>query len=205
MNSAPAINMAKVQVVPHDPLWSIYFSTVKVKLTETLKDVPIVAIEHVGSTSIPTLPAKPVLDIDIIVSAENLEKARKRLVEVGYTDLGELGIQGRWAMREPGYDVDDYADGGNAKKGGGAGIGMRMNTYVVLEGCLQLRNHLDVKRMLLENEHLRLEYGDVKKGLVQRGVGIEDYAKGKTEVISGILGVAGWSEEDLETVRGANV
>ena len=197
--------MAKVQVLPHDPLWSVQFSTAKANLTEILKDVSIVAIEHVGSTSIPDLPAKPVLDIDIIVSSENIDKARKRLVEVGYSDLGELGIKDRWVMREPGYGADEFASGYNFKANGKTGIGMRMNTYVILEGCLQLRNHLDIKRVLLENKALRREYGETKRGLVERGMDIDDYVRGKSEVIQKILEVAGWTREELGIVGDANL
>jgi GrpB-like predicted nucleotidyltransferase (UPF0157 family) len=68
-----------------------------------------------------------------------------------------------------------------------------------------LRNHLDLKKTLLEDEALRTEYGDVKRRLVEGGVkDVDEYCRGKNEVIVRILEKVGWSEEELEEVRDAN-
>ncbi|KAG9238197.1 putative UPF0157 protein YqkA [Amylocarpus encephaloides] len=193
-----------VVVEPHSPIWSTHFSTVKFQLENILRDAPVISIDHVGSTSIPGLPAKPVLDIDIIVSEASLPLARAALIAGGYTDLGDLGIAHRYAFREPGRSVRDTALGTHEDVKS-EGIGMRMNTYVVLEGCLQLRNHLDVKRVLLEDEGLRREYGDTKLGLAAKDVHIEEYLHGKNEVVLKILRRAGWTDEELGVVKGENV
>lgn len=82
---------------------------------------------------------------------------------------------------------------------------MRRNTYVVVDGCIALRNHLDLKRMLLEDEGLRDEYAEVKQKLVNSNVkSMDEYCRGKNEVALKILKKAGWNEEDLEEVRRAN-
>ena len=76
----------------------------------------------------------------------------------------------------------------------------------MIEGCSALRNHLDVKRVLLEHEDLREEYGDVKRGLAERewGDSIGGYAFAKSPILTKILRKAGWSEEDLAPVKKAN-
>lgn len=181
--------MAAVAIEPHNPAWFTEFFRVKAELQAILGQLPI-DIEHVGSTSIPGLVAKPVLDIDIIVSLQNLSPVRDALVSAGYEDLGTMNVPGRVAFRQPIQS--------RAKE-------MRRNTYVVLKGCLSLRNHLDLKKVLLEDEALRKEYGDVKRSLVNGGVrDVDEYCRGKNMIMLKILRKADWIEEDLEEVRKAN-
>jgi GrpB-like predicted nucleotidyltransferase (UPF0157 family) len=182
--------MMAVVLESHSPAWSTEFSRIKTELQAILKDLPVISIEHIGSTSVPGLVAKPILDVDIIVLPENLTSARSALTNAGYQDLGEMGVPGRVAFRQP---VE------SRKRE------MRRNTYMLLEGCLSLRNHLDLKKTLLEDEALRTEYGDVKRRLVEGGVkDVDEYCRGKNEVIVRILEKAGWSEEELKEVRDAN-
>lgn len=189
----------KVILVPYNPEWPDKFSEIREQLLTILKDVPIISVEHVGSTSIPGMKAKPVLDIDIIIPASSLDAARRTLSNAGYTDCGEMDIPGRFAFRQPRYGRLDAAHGmGSPSK-------LRRNTYVVIEGCLALRNHLDVKRVLLEDQELREEYARVKTNMQDvEFEHIGQYVAGKTEVLCKILRKAGWSEEDLEPVIRAN-
>lgn len=55
--------------------------------------VPVVAIEHVGSTSVPGLAAKPIIDCDIVVAEKHVPAASRTLLGLGFTPLGELGIR----------------------------------------------------------------------------------------------------------------
>ena len=59
------------------------------------------AIEHVGSTSVPGLAAKPIIDCDIVVAEADVTAATSVLVSLGFTPEGELGIPQRWAFKEP--------------------------------------------------------------------------------------------------------
>ncbi|KAF3389044.1 hypothetical protein F1880_004006 [Penicillium rolfsii] len=189
----------KVTLEPYNPEWPLMFREVHEQLSEILKDVPIISIEHVGSTSIPFMKAKPVLDIDIIIPPPSFEAARRALTGAGYTGCGEMGIPGRFVFRQPGYGILDVA------YGTGLHGELRRNTYVVLEGCMALRNHLDVRRVLLEDQELREEYARVKSNM--EGVEFENmdqYVAGKTQVLCKILRKAGWSEEDLRLVMEAN-
>jgi GrpB-like predicted nucleotidyltransferase (UPF0157 family) len=78
----------KIITEPHNPAWISEFNRIKQDLQRIFLDVPILSIEHVGSTSIPGLLAKPILDIDIIVTSEYLPGVSAALVKAGYTSLG---------------------------------------------------------------------------------------------------------------------
>jgi GrpB-like predicted nucleotidyltransferase (UPF0157 family) len=191
----------KVIVESHDPAWIDEFQRVHKDLQSILEGIPIIAIEHVGSTSIPDLVAKPIIDIAIVTTEENIQTASDALVKAGYTAIGIMGIPGRWAFRQPGYQAGDqlnrsWVEGGE----------MRRNTYVTIDGCISIRNQMDLKKTLLADEVLRHEYGDVKRRLIESRVkDVDEYCVGKTEVILKILRRAGWNKEDLEVVREANL
>jgi GrpB-like predicted nucleotidyltransferase (UPF0157 family) len=62
-------------------------------------------IEHVGSTSVPGLAAKPVIDLDVIApSRDAVMLAIRALASLGYRHVGDLDIPGREALREPAGD-----------------------------------------------------------------------------------------------------
>jgi GrpB-like predicted nucleotidyltransferase (UPF0157 family) len=203
------LNMVKILVEPHNPSWALHFAKVRDDLLFILKDIPILSIEHVGSTAIPDLLAKPVLDIDIVVlpNTNAFEAARSALVAAAYTDLGEMGIKDRVGFRQPGNPHWKTGAAGPAE-----GISwedeMRRNVYVVLDGSTALKNHRDLKRVLLEDKELRMRYGEVKKALAGRELDdlrpLREYCKGKNEIMLEILKRAGWGEDELEEVRRAN-
>lgn len=189
-------------IEPHNPAWFVEFKCVEKELQDILADVPIVSIEHLGSTSIPDLLAKPILDIIIIVTVDNLNAACDAMAKGGYEARGDRGIPHRYAFQQPGYQTTDPNSYGIGGKNGE----MKRHTYIAVDGCLSTRSQRDLKRVLLENDELRHEYGNLKKKLVAGGVeNINDYCKGKTETILKILKEAGWNDEDLEEVRRVNL
>jgi GrpB-like predicted nucleotidyltransferase (UPF0157 family) len=203
--------MVKLQglVQPHNPSWALHFAKVRDNLLSILKEIPILSIEHVGSTSIPDLLAKPVLDIDIVVPNNDvLESARTALVAAGYTDLGEMGIKDRVGFRQPG-NPHWKTDATGPAEGVSWEDEMRRNVYVVLEGSTALKNHRDVQRVLIEDGELRNRYGEVKRELAERELDdlrpLRTYRLGKNEIMLEILRRAGWGEEELEEVRRANL
>ena len=190
----------KIIIEPHNPAWVYEFNLIKQDLQNLFKEVPIQSIQHVGSTSIPGLLAKPIIDIDVVITPENLCGASAALVKAGYTALGDQGVPSRYAFRQPRIreTCREYGSNGTREE-------IKRNTYVVLDGSIALRNHLDLKRMLLENEVLRNEYGEVKRKLVNDGVmNMAEYCRGKNEVILKILKLSGWNEQDLKEVLRAN-
>ncbi|HLU31019.1 MAG TPA: GrpB family protein, partial [Acidimicrobiia bacterium] len=60
----------RIEVVAYDPGWPERFEAIRAQLGEALNAVEVLAIEHVGSTSVPGLAAKPVIDVDVVVAAE---------------------------------------------------------------------------------------------------------------------------------------
>lgn len=189
----------KVFIQPYDPIWAAKFQEAKAALEGILVGVPYTSIEHVGSTSIIGMPAKPVLDIDIIVTLQTLPAVRAAMVKAGYLDNGEMGVPGRFVFRQPGYAQFDPASGHSADGE------MRRNTYAMVEGCVSLKNHLDVRRILQEDEDLRKEYAFVKRELAGRDfLNMDEYTIGKNAVWVKIVKKAGWSEEEMEEVIKSN-
>ncbi|PMD36415.1 hypothetical protein L207DRAFT_587419 [Hyaloscypha variabilis F] len=91
--------------------WAAEFDRVRKHLLRILKDIPILSIEHVGSTSILGLAAKQILDIDIVVVPEILAATTDALSAAGYTNLGELFVPGRIAFRQPGFERSQPGSG----------------------------------------------------------------------------------------------
>lgn len=88
-----------ITVVPHRPEWEHQFRAVADALAIILAPLQVAAIEHVGSTSVRGLPAKPVLDIDVIVHRATMTPATSALERAGYVHCGDLGMTDREASR----------------------------------------------------------------------------------------------------------
>ncbi len=173
-------------VEDYDERWPGLFQGLKGKLWPRVKDVAI-AIEHVGSTSVPGLAAKPVIDMDIIVSPPALRNAVQRVRGLGYAHKGNLGIEGREAFDAPEGPIAHHL-------------------YVCSDGCLALRNHLLFRDHLRMNAEAREAYSNLKKSLAfQFGFSIEEYTRKKTEFILSALSQAGLVQEQLDAIRKANM
>ena len=132
-----------IDVVPYSAHWPAAFDRVAGVLRTALVDVPAASVEHVGSTSVPGLAAKPVLDIDVIVDEPEVPAAVAALESIGYVHRGDLGVTGREAFVAPDDDP-------------------RRHVYVCLAGTLNVRNHLAVRDVLRRRDDLRDEYAAVK-------------------------------------------
>ncbi len=78
-----------IEVLPYDKKWKQAFLDIKVELETALglKPAPgalALSIEHVGSTSVEGLAAKPIIDIDVVVKPEDVEAAIKALAAIAY-------------------------------------------------------------------------------------------------------------------------
>ncbi|KAL9045630.1 MAG: hypothetical protein Q9214_001354 [Letrouitia sp. 1 TL-2023] len=176
----------KIEVLPHNPLYTLQFSHLKFWLQHELRGVPVLAIEHIGSTAIPGLVAKPIIDIDVVVRAEHVPAAVDALRDsCHWSHKGECGIPGRHSFR-PGR------------------IRPVHNLYVCVDGCLGLRAHLAVKRVLLGDGEMRRRYGEVKMELAKvEWLWYEQYNEAKNGIIEEIMAKGGISEEERrELIRG---
>ena len=85
--------MARYIVVQaYDGNWVKDFEAIKAEVFAALGDTAL-SIEHVGSTSVKGLSAKPIIDLDIVVRKNEVAKAIEGLAEIGYIHEGNLGIE----------------------------------------------------------------------------------------------------------------
>ncbi|MGB0112117.1 MAG: GrpB family protein [Ilumatobacteraceae bacterium] len=174
-----------IEVVEYDPRWAAWFGELATLYTVALRAVPHLAIEHVGSTSVPGLAAKPVIDVDIVVERPHVEAAIGALEAIGYESRGEMGIVDRWAMGAPAGSI-------------------RTNTYVVVDGSVALHNHLAVRDALRADGALRDEYGALKRRLAAETDDIDVYIEAKSPILQRILAAAGLSADDRSAIEAAN-
>ncbi|MGA1870740.1 MAG: GrpB family protein [bacterium] len=85
----------KIEVVRYRKEWKLMFAEEKKRLREMFgKD--IVDIQHIGSTAVEGLAAKPLIDILIVIDDfKILDNYTIKMIELGYEDKGEFGIKGR--------------------------------------------------------------------------------------------------------------
>ncbi len=90
---------AKVTVLPYDPGWKADFEKIKEEIKGVAGDL-IAAVEHVGSTSVEGMSAKPCIDIDVVIKDYSVfDDLVRRLEKIGYIHEGDLGIKDREAFR----------------------------------------------------------------------------------------------------------
>ena len=151
-----------VTVVDPDPAWSVKYEEEKEKLLAVLKENAI-AIYHIGSTSVPGLAAKPVIDIMAAVrSLEAVDAQADDFLRLGYEYLGEFGIAGRRYLRRGGderthqvhiFHMDDWDN---------------------------ISRHLAFRDYMRTHENARAQYAQLKKELAQRfPYDIDSYCDGK--------------------------
>ncbi|KEF61526.1 uncharacterized protein A1O9_03093 [Exophiala aquamarina CBS 119918] len=176
-----------VAVQEYNPEWPAQFETIKEEIETALIGVKRVSIEHVGSTSVPGLAAKPVIDLSVISDREDIEAAIEALtLQGGYTYMGTMGIPDRHAFRK-------------------RDILPTRNLYVSVKDCQSIRNHLALRDLCRRDDMVRDRYGQVKLELSRREwKSVDDYCEAKTAVISWILEQAGLSEEERDAIRRIN-
>jgi GrpB-like predicted nucleotidyltransferase (UPF0157 family) len=84
-------------IVESDPMWPAEFERLRTRAAGAVGDV-VVAIEHIGSTAVPGLAAKAVIDLVVVVEPQDLHTAVERLIAIGYVHQGDLGVEGREAF-----------------------------------------------------------------------------------------------------------
>lgn len=91
-----------VVVLPYDPKWKADFEAIRKEIEAAAGDW-ILGVEHVGSTSVEGLSAKPCIDLDVVIKDNSVFSCvADRLAKIGYFHEGNLGIEGREAFRYEG-------------------------------------------------------------------------------------------------------
>jgi GrpB-like predicted nucleotidyltransferase (UPF0157 family) len=152
-------------VVDYNPVWPNQFRSLRARIAGALRHLAV-TVEHVGSTAVPGLAAKPIIDIDVLlVSAQALPAAIERLARVGYTHQGDLGIAGREAFRSPGGTIAHHL-------------------YVCPPPAVEFRRHMAFRNFLRTHPKEAQEYGDLKKFLAAQFPEDRDaYLAGKSELV----------------------
>jgi GrpB-like predicted nucleotidyltransferase (UPF0157 family) len=178
--------MKTIVVVEYDAAWPSQFEQLRRPIAAALGDVAM-SIEHVGSTSVPGLAAKPIIDISVVVrDDEGVRGAIDRLATIGYVHQGNLGIEGREAFASPAGSIAHHL-------------------YVCNCASPGLANHLAVRDHLRAHPDNAREYGELKKQLAKQFPhDIEGYIAGKTDFLLRILRLRGFAPDQLEAVAAAN-
>ena len=139
--------MAKrVIVVPYDEQWKTDFETIKQHLLTTINDI-IISIEHIGSTSVDGLSAKPIIDIDIVIKDYSVfDAVVEKLASLGYIHEGNLGIKDREAF--------DYKGDTDLPK---------HHLYVCTEFSTELHRHITFRDYLRNNPEALQKYSNIKE------------------------------------------
>jgi GrpB-like predicted nucleotidyltransferase (UPF0157 family) len=169
-----------VELVPHQEEWKTLFEREEALIREACGDFAL-AIEHIGSTAIPNLAAKPI--IDIMVGVRDLSEAekflRQPLEKIGYEYRGETGIAGRLYFRK------------------GTATASTHHLSLVEKGGEIWRRHILFRDYLRANAEAARSYNELKKNLaIKFKDRREDYTNGKTEFVEEILLKAGFSEQN---------
>ena len=175
-----------LQVVDYNPEWPDRFRHLHDIIWPCICDVAVV-IEHVGSTAVPGLSAKPIVDLDVVSPSRNdLPVIVARLAKLGYEHRGNLGIEDREAFRAP-PNLPAH------------------HLYVCPRDSMSLRNHLALRDHLRRHPSDAAAYSALKKQLAERYPrDLDAYVAGKTDFILSILARYGFAAGDLNSIRRAN-
>lgn len=162
--------MRKVQVIPHDPNWHSLFETESKQVTIALGE-NVMKIHHIGSTSISSIYAKPIIDILVEVnSILKVDQNNSQMRSLGYQCMGEFGIQNRRFFLKDNLDE------------------IRTHHIHVFEvDSPQVKRHLTFRDYL--NNHLEDAelYSSLKRSLAEQYPNdIESYMDGKHDFIQEI-------------------
>jgi GrpB-like predicted nucleotidyltransferase (UPF0157 family) len=160
-----------IEVVPYHPEWKTEFERIKKMIWGYIGDY-IVTIEHVGSTSVEGLSAKPIIDLDVVMESYDVfPEIVQRLGEHGYEHEGNFGCEGREAFRRT------FPDGC-----------MKYHLYVCPKDGKGFLEHIAFRDYLRANASARMEYGNLKKQLAETyRLDIDSYVRNKTEFVTRIL------------------
>lgn len=139
-----------VLVVPHDSSWFAKFSRESIDVVRALGDT-VLAIHHIGSTSIAGVYAKPIVDmLGEVRELGSVDARNQAMADLGYEALGECGIPGRRYFRK------DNATGQR-----------EFNVHLFAAGSSEIDRHLAFRDFMRAHAELAAEYSDLKRRLAR--------------------------------------
>ena len=159
-----------VVVTSYDKTWAKDFIEIRDELNTVLKDL-VLGIEHVGSTSVEGLSAKPIIDIDVVIQdRDKLPEVISALQKLGYSHEGDQGIPGREAFK---YEGKKHL--------------RKHHLYVCAQDAEELRRHIAFRDYLRSNPDAVAEYSRIKEeGAKLYPWDIDKYIKHKSPFIEGV-------------------
>ena len=136
----------KVVVLSYDEAWKSAFEKIKDEIEEAIGDF-IIGIEHIGSTSVEGMSAKPCIDIDVIIEDYSVFHAVvSRLKTIGYIHEGDLGIKNREAFK---YLGKEHLQ--------------KHHLYVCPKYSEELHRHITFRNFLISNPTAAKKYSLIKE------------------------------------------
>ena len=165
------IEKREIVVVDYDPLWPEKFQKHAGLIAQAL-GAKALCVEHVGSTSVPGLAAKPIIDIVIVVENSADEAVYlPALLAAGYVlRVREPDWHQHRMLRTPALDV---------------------HVHIFSSGCTEVARMLAFRNRLRNNAEDRLRYAALKRNLAKQDwPDMNDYARAKTDVVEQIIASA---------------
>jgi len=171
-DSPAAPSQVPVVVWDYYPGWPLVFQALAQRVRRALGRT-VLAVEHVGSTSIPGCAAKPIIDMDAVVKPAQVPAALRALARAGYVHAGDQGVPGREVMKPPTGDPNHHL-------------------YVCPSDSRELARHLAFRDYLRRHPDEVSAYSALKRRLAQNlGVDRQAYTDAKSAFIERILRLAG--------------
>jgi len=162
---------APAEVVAYDPEWPRWFARIRDRVTPALGPVGH-RVEHVGSTAVPGLAAKPIVDADVVVAEPDVDRAVALLAALGYQHAGDLGVTGREALLPPADELYHHL-------------------YVVVDGSAALADHVDLREYLVSHPAAAQRYARRKYELAHLlETDREEYVRQKGDLVEELLRLA---------------
>ena len=160
---------SRITIADYDPRWPEQCETLRSRIAAALGDLAI-AIEHIGSTAVPGLAAKPIIDIDVLLrSGADLPLVISKLTLLGYDHRGDLGVPGREAFRTPPGNFPHHL-------------------YVCPPDSQEYRRHIAFRDYLRTHPKDANAYATLKRSLADKfGDQREAYNQAKSQIVEEIV------------------
>lgn len=168
-----------VRVVPHNPEWKQAFTTESQKLAIVLAE-NLVTIHHIGSTAVPGIYAKPIIDFLIEVKEiELVERQTSAIEQLGYEAMGEFGLVGRRYFR----------------KENPSGIRTH-HVHIYQTNSPDIKRHVAFRDYLIAHPQIAKQYSQLKQELAQKYPhDIEAYMDGKDKFVKQVEATLQWQSD----------
>lgn len=160
--------MRRVEVTPYNEHWASMYEAEAAKMRRVFGE-QLIAIHHIGSTAVPGLHAKPIIDImPVVRDISKVDEYNQLMRDIGYEPRGENGISGRRYFQKGGDNRTHHV-------------------HVFRVENLHIRRHLAFRDYLRAHPNEAREYGELKRKLAREfPYDIDSYIQGKETLVKEI-------------------